>query len=297
MRAAYLHLVSLLYASYFGIVNILDEKSAHIFSRAYLGLVLAPLASIRRGNLEKFFGERYADSNRLRQLDRESRRYLVSILCENARGGGRLESFLDRNGLSGEEHLRDALSQGRGVMILGAHLGGFLHAYGGLSLRGYAVTNVSVKIPVASIERHQNLLRRRFKVNSVFVGKNAALAAAKIFRTGGIFCIMIDLARRPEHIVWLPFGQTFIGLDDGPARLAVRFNVPVLPLTAYLQRPGHSQLVIGAPLPLPTGADEEERIRNTLVQWKNWLEGEVSAHPEQWWCWSFIDLGMPVAAK
>lgn len=291
-----LALISFFYSIGSLLIRHVDDKRAVRLGSWLIKLLMAPTKQKRLADYQKFYGS--VDPKRDEKLEADYLQFMGRVVAENVRmTHADLDAVRAQGEVSGQEHIEAALKLGKGVLLLNSHLGNFYASHMILCLHGYQLTNVSEKIPVPSMEREVNLLRRRFNLRSVFVDKNAARAALKTFRENRIFSIVFEVAIRQDKSISLPFGAAYLDSDIGPALLAVRCGVPVLPVNVHSNRPFHHEIRIQPPLPPPVGNTDEERALNFLKTWRIWLETEIKQRPEQWWPWYLADIhqGRPPA--
>ncbi len=281
--------LSFSYAIFRSWVLRVDKDRALRLGRGYAALFLGAVKKRCVLNMQRFFGT--IDPQRDKKLYSAYVSLVGQTLIENILDGETSrETLLARSELAGQEHIDEALKLGKGVMLLGSHLGNFYAYHQVLSLHGYPLTNVSQKIPARSMEAQANLLRQKFGVTSVFVDGNAARSVIKTFRENRILSVIFEVAVRLDKAVTLPFGAALLASDPGPAQLAVRFGVPVLPVNIDSSRAFSPRVEVLPPFPAPQGETEDERALNLLKMWRIWLQDEVAKRPEQWWPWSLTDL-------
>ncbi|MEO0982148.1 MAG: lysophospholipid acyltransferase family protein [Pseudomonadota bacterium] len=78
----------------------------------------------------------------------------------------------------------------------------------------------------------------------------------------------------------------FFGHDamtaQGPSRLALKYNVPVVPVSTVRTGPARFRVTVHAPLKAQHSADEERDVRLMVEQITAFIERNVRAQPEQW---------------
>lgn len=111
----------------------------------------------------------------------------------------------------------------------------------------------------------------------------------EVFQQNEIFYLTFDLIARKGYFNWLPFGRAGINIDPGPAILALRYQMMVLPIVTYHSDADHSHVIIHPEMSLE---NETGRLRpNELCEcWLGLLHEQIKRHPEQWWAWGFADL-------
>jgi KDO2-lipid IV(A) lauroyltransferase len=188
--------------------------------------------------------------------------------------------LLQRMSLDGLEHLDQALRQGRGVILLSAHLGNFTWFVLRLAAQGYPVT-VFYKEQSALPAHFFRRIMERFGVEGLAVQEGrhqAARQALRALRHGRVLFIHMDQGRR--HGETVRFLGQMIQLPAGPAVLATASGAPCLPAFTWRMEQRHTAL-IHAPLTL---AQERtpQALHANLQTMTNALEQAIMAHPAQW---------------
>lgn len=280
---------SLIYSVFRRVAAARDEEGALKAARWLTHFVHDPLKSKRLDNYRKFYGG--ADHERDEKLDAAYLEYMTRMTSECIYlGTADFETIRARGELQGGEHIDEALKRGKGVILLNAHMGNYYASHAVLEFAGYKSTSISEKLPIASMERQINRLRKRFAFISSFVDENAARTAIKTFRANGIFSIFFEVTIRKDKAIQLPLGSAIINLDLGPAILAARYQVPVLPMSVRSDEPYRCRVRVHPPLPAPAGKNDEEKARNYLEMWRDWLMIELKENPSQWWPWFIEDF-------
>ena len=184
--------------------------------------------------------------------------------------------------VSGLENLQAALSKGRGVIGLGAHLGNFILVGAKLGLQGYPFHSL-VRFPNDPVVRsfieehveafHQTLvpsMPRRAAVDRIL----------GILKKNQIVYILGDNFKRGR--VPVLFFQRPVLSSRGPASLALRSGAAVLPIYLIRNYQGELELRIDPEIPITrNGSPISDVEANTrlLVQY---LEDLVRRYPDQW---------------
>jgi lauroyl/myristoyl acyltransferase len=281
-------LISWFYSVFRRVVVNVSTRTAYRLGSWVNGLYARPLMPHRLENYRQFFGA--ADKVRDTQLEHEHRAYLTNVLIEGIRDQRvSRESIREQSVFSGHEHIADALKLGKGVLLLSGHVGNFYSSHQLLSVHGYAVTTIRNRVPFPSMERQTTRIWARFNLAAAFIDENAARTAVTVFKKNGILSVLFDVLIRREHAVRLPFGNAHLDFDLGPALLAIRYGVPVLPVSLD-SAPSHHRMCVQPALPMPAEGTERERALRLLTLWRDWLEDEVTQKPAQWWAWSAVRL-------
>ena len=184
----------------------------------------------------------------------------------------------------GELHARDAVAEGRGVILVTAHTGGW-DAVGASFTRDLGVQVMIVESPErdAGARAIQDAARRAQGLLVAHVGDDplSALPLARHLRQGGAVAIQID--RLPQGQRQRPV--TLFGrpghVPEGPLRLASLTGAPIVPV--FAARTGHRRYVVHAHaavrLPRDASSGELDFAAQSL---SDAMQGFLRAHPTQW---------------
>lgn len=194
------------------------------------------------------------------------------------------ERFFARFDVTGFEHLEEAIARGRGVILLGCHLGAHLSAPHWLYRRGLPL-RMLIQRP-AHVSR---LLQTRFDdadgphpQSGFFLHRRLTSeeASKRIFRT--------RTALRDGMIIYLKGDVPWVGPNTRPGRLlgqeqtfqslwadfAALFRAPVVPVFCTHLPRGRYALTFDPVLSVSRG-EEAEAVSRYLTR----LEAEITAHP------------------
>src|SRR5687767_1888718 len=285
----------LLYPVYiaFGLaLRLLPDRAALALGKLFYARVACLARAKRMRNFRHVFVPLGWSDGALQKLNCDYLDFQARLAVELARMRT-LDSVAWKNRviLVGESEIRSALMRGRGALVIGCHLGNWFYISTTLAVMGFPVSNVAARIPFPPLERDFQRLRRRVGLSCTILGEGGARAAADSFARGGVFCTFIDISVRREQRHAMPFGATHRSVDLGPARLALRHDVPVL--FSYCHRSSDGRWVVTVvPLGRPSTLSAHEQTPEALTaRWLETFHDTVLKHPEQWWLWSFTTLG------
>jgi KDO2-lipid IV(A) lauroyltransferase len=181
----------------------------------------------------------------------------------------------------GAEHLKEALSYGRGVVLFSAHLGPFEYLPSWFSAHGYEMV-----IPVEKVSDERLLklmvgLRRRNGVAFVPLdGLRAIRTMFETLRRNQIVLITSDRAIEGESVVGDFFGAP-ARLPRGPVDLSIRTGAPLL--GAFGWRTSGDRMAAEF-IPLTLALPDHERGNAEVLQaaLTRELERIVKDHLDQW---------------
>ena len=217
-------------------------------------------------------------------------RDIVRTFCDYAAcvaeglGAERAEAAQARVEVTGREHLTQILAQGKGAVLVTAHVGPWdaaarlLHTH--LNAR---VVLVMEPEPDAEARALHDEVRRRAGVEVLPVGATPldALPLLRHLKAGGLAAFQLDRSAPSARVLTTRlFGRPF-AVPEGPFRIAALARIPVLPL--FAARTGYFSYTIevGEPLSVtqPAGEPELVSVAERAVQR---LERFIALHPTQW---------------
>lgn len=228
-----------------------------------------------------------------RAVRRLVRRELVNEAYRSADllwAAGRPDDFLARAEILGIDHLHDALERGRGLLLVGLHLGGWEVAT--------PVPEAVVPVPTSVITADDWIAHaidhRRRAVGLATVGAGRTLEQLRVLRRGECLLMLGDHALDPRtrtHRVEL-CGRA-ARLPAGAVVLARLTQAPILTFDVVPLGPRRWRVVIGAPLDPPAAEDDEVDVLQRLAD--RWTR-VIRAHPDRWSARFPIDWDPPASA-
>lgn len=195
--------------------------------------------------------------------------------------------------IEGQHYLDEAISEGRGVILLVFHFGAASMGFVALNARGY--------------DAQPHMYRGTTYEGQVFdwMARAATRRLAATESKGGLriiyhrpdmgFVMLLRRLRRggivgmngdgmmATEFVEVPFLSTTLHLPTGPARLAAESGAPLVPLFTMPQGLWKHHMVLHPPLTVPRDCPGgvEEAIQHSA----RLLEGYVRRFPWMWWTW------------
>jgi KDO2-lipid IV(A) lauroyltransferase len=184
----------------------------------------------------------------------------------------------------GKEKLDDALSLGRGVISLSAHLGNFLILMTRLAAEGYPVDIVLKRMRNERFEEKMYNLRKELGYHSIYINPRLQSAKASLASLKDNHVLVLLGDQRPRQ-AWIDV--TFFGMPAkaaaGPIALSLSTGAPVLPMFMVRNPDGMSHtLFIDDPLEMCITGSKKNDIKTHVQKYTDVIQSYVQKYPEQW---------------
>lgn len=184
--------------------------------------------------------------------------------------------------IRGEEHLRNAINGGNGVVVVSAHIGNWESASLYIPCYfGHSVTSVARKIDSAVVNKLALKMRTRFG-NSIIDKEGALPEMNRTVRSGNILAILIDQSTTASEGVEVNFFGKKVTATPAAAVVALRCKSPVIP--AFCIRDKHNKLGIIFEPPIQitrTKSLRDDLVTNTQLM-NDVVEKIIKEYPDQW---------------
>ena len=250
----------------------------------FLGLgvwhVLRYRRSVVLDNLHASFGHELSEGE-IRDLARRFYIHLGLTLMEFLTFYGRpREEILNVVTVEGAEYLDACRQGGKGAIITSGHLGNWELGGAAIAALGYPVHFMIKSQSNPYVDRMQNEIRRRVGIGVIRQGA----AARQLFyalRKGELVVMLADQDAGNEGMFMDFMGRT-ASLFRGPAYLAYRTGVPLVPCALLRQPDGTHVGSVTKPIEVDPNWDEETAVRELTRQHKEQLEAFIRRSPEQY---------------
>ena len=191
------------------------------------------------------------------------------------------KDLLKNVAVEGEKHLIGALADGRGVIVISAHIGNWEIALAfAACFLGLPITAIVKRMRFSPLDRWLNGMRTSF--GSRIRYKQQALTEMKdVMRRKEALGILIDQSKRSEGVPVNFFGAQVVTTSVA-ALLARRYKSPVVPVFCIRRPDGRLTIRIEPPLDLVRSKDMRADLQDNTQLMTGVVEQVVRQYPRQW---------------
>lgn len=180
------------------------------------------------------------------------------------------------------EIVYDALKQGKGVIVLTAHIGNFDLMVIIAALLGTALTIITKKIKPRALNDYWNRVRTQFGAKMV-PHHGSFRACLSALKRNEVLGFVLDQNMKRDMGIFVDFFGRPACTSPGLAMLSARSGAPVVPIFITRKPDGRHHVGVMDALPPPAGRGrDEEEIRRETQRYTKIIEETVRKHPEQW---------------
>lgn len=207
------------------------------------------------------YGRYFLDSFRLRDLSPEQ---------------------IDRGfSYEGLEHVTTALEAGTPPILALPHLGGWEWAGAWIKqVQGWPIVAVAERLEPPELFEWFLDFRRQIGIDIIPLGPDAAKELGGALASGHIVCLLCDRDLSGAGVEVEFFGERTL-LPGGPALLALRSGVPLLPTAVYFED-DHCHGVVMPPLDTERRGKLRADVQRVTQDLASTLEDLIRRAPEQW---------------
>lgn len=193
------------------------------------------------------------------------------------------KSFFDDNiDVEGFENYLKAKGEGKGVLMLGAHLGNWeLLAAAHLIKMGETASVVYRRAKNRYVDRFIDSTRRSYGLKTI-PHRNSVREIMAALRKGEGVGILLDQHSGSKEAVVVDFLGRPAATNFGLAIIALKTGAPVVPMFLIREGNGKFRAVYDEPICLQKSGDSEKDIREATIRFNGVIEKYVRRYPEQW---------------
>lgn len=190
-------------------------------------------------------------------------------------------AFMEREiEFDGFEHYENAARQGKGVLILTAHIGNFELGCQAFVLKGQSLTVIVKPLKPASLNDYAWKTRARLGVKCVPHHNSVRECLRALKRREAIGFILDQNMKRKEGVFVDFFGRPAC-TSPGLAYLSVQSGAPVMPSFIVRLPDGRHRVMMLEALPPPPDKTPDA-IREATQRYTAIIEGMIRRYPDQW---------------
>jgi Kdo2-lipid IVA lauroyltransferase/acyltransferase len=183
---------------------------------------------------------------------------------------------------AGENCIKDALSRGRGVIVVTGHIGNWELMGHAAAARNYPMSVIAAPLEPEQINDMIVGLRARLGVRTILRSRpGAAKELIRVFKENRLLGLLIDQDTDVDG-AFVDFMGFPAWTPTAAASMAVKFDAPVL--FATIMRRGNNRHVatVEGPLELVKSGNAEQDVLINTAMFTKKLETCIRACPEQW---------------
>lgn len=197
------------------------------------------------------------------------------IVADFVRGSIRSdEEYLATTTVEGEEHFDAALAEGKGVLLVSAHLGNWERFGHWFSLKNVSVSGVARDANDDEITERITKIRGERGARMLSRGKAAREILVRL-KAGEVIFILPD---QNADDAFIPFFGHIAGTALGPSVLHIKTKAPILPACMLRTGPGQYRIVFREALHVQEGETSEELMTRVNAE----IEAMIRLAPEQY---------------
>jgi KDO2-lipid IV(A) lauroyltransferase len=188
-----------------------------------------------------------------------------------------LEAFHDP---SGWEHLVTPLAAGRGVILVGGHLGNWELGAAYMAARGIPVAAVVRRMRNPLFEKYLTQARE-YLGSRILPDRDAVRAIPRLVASAHVIPMLADQGVKGLASTFVPFFGRLARTPKGPAVLALRLDAACV-LFASVREPDGKYRLHFEPVPRVSTGDRERDVDAIVAAYTSQLEQWVRRYPEQY---------------
>lgn len=191
------------------------------------------------------------------------------------------KSVLDQFEIEGKEHMDKALTDGKGVFLMSAHVANGDMGMAGLSHMGFPMHVISKIFKTKALNDFWFEARNKQGIRMI-PPRRSSYEILKCLKNNQVVVFVLDQYTGPPNGIVTDFFGVKTGTAFGLALLAERAGAPVIPAYEYRKSFGKNVIVVGEPVIFEPKESKEETLRHNTQKYCDVIEKIVRRHPEQW---------------
>jgi KDO2-lipid IV(A) lauroyltransferase len=203
---------------------------------------------------------------------------LVEVFYTPALTPEKIKKYVKIEGL---DHLREALDQGHGVVLLTAHMGNWEWMGGVLAGTGLPITTIAKPQPNPHYTRLLNEYRQLMGLEVFNRGGSELVKAARALKSGKALGFVAD-EDGGVNGVFVDFFNRKSATPVGPAIFAKKFGAIIVPVFIFHRPEGGHTIVVEPPFNYERQSDDTQEIYENTAKMTQSIEAAIRRHPSEW---------------
>ena len=182
---------------------------------------------------------------------------------------------------NGREHIDHALAGGKGAIVVTAHISNWDILAAASASYGYPVSAVTDELPLGPLSQVVVASRARIGMKMIPLGAGSLRQIIKALGRNELVALASDLARGDKGIR-VPFFNRPAIFPAGPAAIALKTGVPIIPAWGRRERDNLYIAEIEAPIEVSRTGDTDHDIQVTTERIVAFFERIIRREPDQW---------------
>ena len=262
----------------------LPLKTAHLTGNILGDLFFYVIKSRKRvafRNLRMVFGDTKSDKS-LKKILRGHYRHFGCVLMEFARIPGLTKESIEKEiPIHHQEILNEALSAGKGCIVITGHFGNWEYLAAGLTNSGYGLSCIYREQKNVAVDNVIQEYRKKVGLELLKVRGGAAKGMVRAIRKKkSILSVMDQDAGRKG--VFVDFLGHPASANRGTATLALKYKVPVVVAFGVRKKDRRIHIEMQKFRDIQSFSNDEEGIIEFIKEYNRILETYIRRYPEQW---------------
>jgi len=182
--------------------------------------------------------------------------------------------------IEGQEHIEAAHREGKGIIGLTGHIGNWELLALAMSVAGWKMAAIGRELDNPLLEARLRDFRTAHG-NEMISKDGAVRGAIRALKAGQLIGFLLDQDALASG-VFVKFLGRWASTYSTAGMLAVRFDLPILPVSSRVDADGMVTLTASPPFHAARTGDTARDVWTVTQRMTSWLEAQVRANPAQW---------------
>ncbi len=181
----------------------------------------------------------------------------------------------------GAEHLDRALANGKGVIVVTAHVSNWDILAAAAAIHGYPVNAVTNQLRSSGLNDLVMASRERIGMRMIPIASGSLRRILKALARNEVVALVCDLYRGDSGVL-VNFFNRPATLPAGPAAIALKTGAPLVPVWVRRERDNRYVAEVEAPLEVSRTGDYAHDVQVTTERIVQFFERIIRRTPDQW---------------